>query len=142
MPVVHVFDSPTGPGAVLAAAVSAMAFGLIWYHPRVLGDSWLTELGYDRRRAEEMRKGSWKQYTIVFAGLIVTALVLQAILSALEIKTPLGGAFIGIWVWLGFVGTIKLNDVLFGGRSVKLYMIDGIYQLFSLAIMGAVLTLV
>jgi hypothetical protein len=53
-------------------------------------------------------------------------------------KDPAGAA-VGIWLWLGFMAVATLNQVLWEGKPLKLYILNNAYNLLSLMTMGAIL---
>ena len=53
----------------------------------------------------------------------------------------LNGVGVGALFWLGFVATVLMGTVLWEGKSVKLYLINSIYQLINLIIMGIILSI-
>lgn len=45
------------------------------------------------------------------------------------------------WSWLGFVAPVQFTEVLFSGKSTKLFLINTGYQLASLLAMAIILTM-
>lgn len=131
MPMVHVNFF-----AVIAAAVINFIIGAIWYSPGVFGSTWMSLMG---KRPEDMRSGAGQAYAGVFVTALILAYVLARFISLAGAHTIGDGAQIGFWVWIGFVATTSVADVLFGGKPPKLWSINNGYQLVSLVIIGAVL---
>ncbi|OLD14494.1 MAG: hypothetical protein AUI85_13660 [Acidobacteriales bacterium 13_1_40CM_3_55_5] len=118
--------------SVLAAAVSSMILGFLWYSPLLFAKPWTLAMGYDpndKAKMEEMRKGAGKLYGITFIASLISAFVLGKIIEITTVNSVPYGMKIGFAVWLGFVTTVQLTSTLFKKRPIKLYLIDTGYQL-------------
>jgi len=130
------------PWPVLIAAVSTMIVGFIWYSPLLFAKPWTVLMGYDpsdKAKMDEMRKGAGKLYGLAFLASLVSAFVLAKIIAITTVNSAIYGVKIGFAVWLGFVTTVQLTDMLFGRRPAKLYLINTGYQLTCFLVMGAIL---
>ena len=128
--------------SVLAAAVSSMILGFLWYSPLLFAKPWTLAMGYDpndKAKMEEMRKGAGKLYGITFIASLISAFVLGKIIEITTVNSVPYGMKIGFAVWLGFVTTVQLTSTLFKKRPIKLYLIDTGYQLVCYLVMGAIL---
>jgi len=128
--------------SVLAAAIATMVVGFLWYSPLLFARPWMVLMGYDpedKGKVEEMRKGAGKMYGISFIASLVSAAVLAKIIVITTVSSPLYGMKVGFAVWLGFVTTVQLTNVLFARQPVKLYLINTGYQLVCYLVMGAIL---
>jgi len=128
--------------SVLAAAVSSMILGFLWYSPLLFAKPWTLAMGYDpndKAKMDEMRKGAGKLYGITFVASLISAFVLAKIIDVTTVNSALYGMKIGFAVWLGFVTTVQLTSTLFKKRPIKLYLIDTGYQLVCYLVMGAIL---
>jgi hypothetical protein len=129
--------------AVLLAAVVSMVIGFVWYSPILFAKSWMKEMGYKASEMKGMQKKMGPMYGLSFLASLLIAYVLTHVIAmgeyffgATGIGMGLQGAF---WSWLGFVMPVQLTDVLFGGKSWKLFFMNTGYQLVSLLGMGVVL---
>ena len=128
--------------SVLAAAVSSMILGFLWYSPLLFAKPWTLAMGYDpndKAKMEEMRKGAGKLYGITFIASLISAFVLGKVIEITTVNSVPYGMKIGFAVWLGFVTTVQLTSTLFKKRPIKLYLIDTGYQLVCYLVMGAIL---
>jgi hypothetical protein len=128
--------------SVLVAAIATMAVGFLWYSPLLFARPWMVLMGYDpenKTKLEEMRKGAGKMYALSFLASLVSALVLAKIILITTVSSALYGMKVGFAVWLGFVTTVQLTNVLFAKQPVKLYLINTGYQLVCYLVMGAIL---
>jgi len=127
---------------VLFAAIATMVLGFVWYSPLLFARPWMVLMGYDpedKAKLEEMRKGAGKSYGISFVASLVSAFVLAKIIAVTTVNSALYGMKVGFAVWLGFVTTVQLTDMLFSRRPTKLYLINTGYQLVCYLAMGAIL---
>jgi hypothetical protein len=129
------------PWSVLVAAVATMIVGFLWYSPLLFAKPWIILMGYDpndKAKLKEMQQGAGKMYCMTFVASLVAAGVLAKIISLTTIHSLLYGAKVGFAVWLGFVTTVQLTDMLFGKRPTKLYLINTGFQLVCYLVMGAI----
>ncbi len=127
---------------ILLAAVASMVLGFLWYGP-VFGKPWMKAMGKSEAdMAQAKSKGMAKMMLINFVATLVMAWVLNLVedrTGAMSLMSALKWAGV---LWLGFMAPVELNDVLFGGRSVKVFVINAGYLLVSMLAMAAVLVLV
>ena len=121
--------------AVVVAALVPMALGALWYSPLLFAGPWMAAVG---RRPEELNMGA-TGYAISAAGALLAATTLGYIVDWSDADRLLEGVFIGGSVWLGFVATTLAVNTYFGGRPLRLWLIDNGYQLISFVVMGAIL---
>ena len=124
--------------AVVLAAVANMVLGAVWYSPPVFGKAWMDLAGVTTQKIKDAEPHVWKYYFLGFVNSVIMALVLAylLVLTAASLTT---GFFIAFLVWIGFVATISMNAVMWGGRAKKLWFLDNAYYLFSFLIMSAII---
>ncbi|MDP3725460.1 MAG: DUF1761 domain-containing protein [Nanoarchaeota archaeon] len=130
---------------VFILALVAMAFGALWYSPAFFGRPWMKLSGMADMFAEktaEMKKKVRKGYALGFLGTLVMFAVLDMMTTSLQAASPREGALLGFFLWLGFVAVVALSKVLWGGESVKLWLIHIANYLVVLVVAGAVLAVV
>ena len=128
--------------SVLVAAIATMVVGFLWYSPLLFARPWMLLMGYDpddKAKVQEMQKSAGPSYGISFVASLVTAFVLAKIIDVTSVTTVLYGMKVGFAVWLGFVATVQLTEVLFAKKPAKLYLINTGYQLVCYLAMGAIL---
>lgn len=122
--------------AVAIAGVSAMVTGGIWYGP-LFGKDWMKLVGI---RKEDIKKGEMpKMYGVMFAASLVEAYMLSIFIHYAGAYTLFDGIKTGVWVWIGFVGTVMLGNYMFSKKPMKLFFIDSGYALVNLMVMGAII---
>jgi hypothetical protein len=128
--------------AVLVAAIAAMVVGFLWYSPLLFAKPWMVLMGYDpndKAGLEQMRKSAGKSYGISFLASLLSAFVLGKIIVITTVDSALYGMKIGFAIWLGFVATVQLTEVLFAKKPAKLFLINTGYQMVCYLAMGAIL---
>lgn len=121
---------------VLAAAVTSMVLGFLWYSPILFGKEWMELSGIGKNAKKNMTLG----YILSFAGSFVTAFVLKQFIDLFYIVNFFDAIQLGFWIWLGFVATTLINAVVFEGKSWKLFVINAGYQLGGLLLMSWILS--
>src|SRR5258708_8531882 len=103
---------------VLAAAISSMVVGSIWFGP-LFGKLFIHEMGMDAWSPEkqaEMKKGMTMMYVWQFIASLVMFYVLAMFIvwaGKAGVSSALQTAFLA---WLGFAVPLKLGEALWGGK--------------------------
>lgn len=128
--------------AVLAAAVSSMVVGSIWYAKPVFGAMWQKQV---KLTDAQMKNGAAKAMTGAFLLAIVAAYVLahvsqlsQAYFGYSPVVAGLSTAF---WLWLGVSMTTIVIHALFEQRSRTLTILHVAHQFVTMLVMGLILGL-
>lgn len=134
------FLTEISPLPVILAAILNIGLGVLWYAPFVFGRVWLQESGRptDQKYSQE---GMAPTYAILSVASLVLAYILGVLVTRFEAMTFWEGAQLGFWLWLGLVAPVKLNDLLFSGRSQKMFLIDAGFYLTALILMGGLLAI-
>jgi hypothetical protein len=130
--------------AVLVAAIVSMVIGFVWYSPILFAKPWMKEMGYKSSGMKDMQKKMGPMYGLSFLASLLMAYVLTHVIASLanDAVYKLGlslGLKAAFWSWLGFIMPVQLTDVIFGGKSWKLFLMNTGYQLVSVLGMGVVL---
>ncbi len=123
--------------AVLACAVLSMVIGGAWFSPGLFGKTWMAGIG----KTKEQLAADYKPVTMVWAFLsgAVMALTLAVVVGWAGADSWLDGARVGLYAGLGLVGMATGANLLFEGRSLKLYLVLALHDVVTLALMGAIL---
>ena len=122
---------------VIGAAVASMVLGFLWYSPILFGREWQELMGFKKG---EKRGGMMKGYAIMAIASVVSSFVLKQFIDLFYIVNFFDAIQLAFWIWLGFQATVIINQVIFGGKSWKLFVIDSGYQLGSLLLMSWILS--
>jgi hypothetical protein len=118
--------------AVLVAGIAHMATGLIWFMPGFFGRQWMELTKRDFKPASR-----W-----IAAGIIghqVIALVLAVVICLANATTVIEGVVVGIMIWIGFVVTLEIGELIWEKIPFRLFMIRIGNHLVALSIAGAIL---
>ena len=129
--------------AVLVAAIATMIIGFLWYSPLLFARPWMILMGYDpddKAKLQKMQKSTGKLYGIAFIASLISAFVLGKIIAVTTVNRIPYGLKIGFAIWLGFVMTVQLTDMLFGKKPTKLFLINTVYQLVCYLVMSVIFT--
>ncbi|MDQ5943695.1 MAG: hypothetical protein QG675_463 [Patescibacteria group bacterium] len=121
---------------IVLATVASMAIGTLWYSKLMFGVQWqkLAKL-----KAKDMKKGMPKAMLVMLVMAFVSAFVLQRFLVISNPEDILSAIKVAIWLWLGFVLTYTLGNVVFEKRPLQLAVINLGNQLITLCVMAAIL---
>lgn len=127
---------------VLAAAVSTMVVGSIWYTPKVFGTYWMRVTNVDPGGDP---RGVWKPIVLTFAVSLVSAWVLAG--SAVIAQAFYGGGFLSntlvtaLILWAGFTAARFITHDAFEGRPVGLTVLNCAHELVTFMVMALVIGL-
>ena len=126
--------------AVIVAGIAAWGVGSLWYSPILFGKAWQTEAGMTD---EKVQGGNM---ALIFGTsailMIIMAFGVSPIIAAHgEEMAWHHGMFHGLMVGLMFiVPSIGIN-YLYQRKSMKLFLIDAVYQILIVVIAGLILGL-
>ncbi len=123
--------------AVLAAGVSAMVIGYVWYSLPVFGRMWMAAIG----KTEEQIKAGYKPMTMFWTYLVAAlmAYVLSHFIKLVGAESYAEALTTAFWAWLGFIFTVIATNAFYEGRSAKLFWINSLYQLATVMVMAVIL---
>ena len=124
--------------SILVAGLAAWGLGAIWYSPIGFGKAWQKEAGMSD---EDVQGGNMP---LIFGTSFVLMCVMMfgmvpALLMAHDNISVAHGAFHGALFGAFFAATAIGINCLYQRKSIKLWLIDGVYQILLLAVGGAVL---
>ena len=126
--------------AVGLAAVLAFALGMLWYSPLLFANAWMEGHGHTEENMERMRAGLAPTLALSFLCWFVMAAILAVVAS--HFGEGIGATLhVGVLLWLGFSATVGLTNNRCTGKPLRLWAIDAVYQLESIALMAIVLGL-
>ena len=128
---------PINYWAVLAAALSSMILGALWYSPMLFGASWMRESGMteDKARSANMAKVMGAAFLLSVIGAAVFAMFLG------PTATPMFGVAVGFAAGLCWVAGSYGINYLFEQRSLRLFLINGGYHTIQYTLIGLILGL-
>jgi hypothetical protein len=132
--------------AIIAATISTMAVGFLWYSPILFAKPWMKLMGIECDTPEakaKMQKEAGPMYGQAMVASLISATFLALVLTRMLVPSSdiVRGLKISFGIWLGFVATVQFTNALFTKKPMKLFLIDTGYQLACYLIMGTILTL-
>jgi hypothetical protein len=116
-------------------ASSRVLLMFLWWSPLLFLEPWLRLSG--RSRAD-VRGNLVPGTAFAVAGSLVMALVLDWLRSGLGLHGVAGGAMLGLLLWAAFTAPALLSAVVYEGKSLRLFLINGGFQLAALLLMGVI----
>jgi hypothetical protein len=129
--------------SVLVAAVVAFVLGFLFHGP-IAGKLWMKLANIHPTGKEKFSdmipQMAWN-LVVNFITAFVMAGILWAVFSsgAMGVPTWSRGAIFGVWMWLGFIVTTTSIDVIWMGKSFKLWLFEAVCSLIVMGTMGAIL---
>lgn len=123
--------------AVLVCAIVSLLIGGFWFSGPLFGKAWLAGIG----KTKEEAMADHRPTNIVWAFLagFVMAWTLAMICGWADADTWLKGGRVGLYAGIGIAGMTTGTNLLFEGRSLKLYLNLALHDVVALAVMGAIL---
>jgi hypothetical protein len=120
--------------AIFVAAVSAFVLGGLWYSPLMFVKRWMKETGITEEKTKQTNMLK------VFGLAFLLSLVASFFLAMFIGKSTAGfGALAGFMAGLGWVFTFMGIIYLFESRSLAHFLINSVYSIVSLTIMGLII---
>ena len=123
--------------AIITGAVSAFVLGGLWYSPLLFAKRWMKETGI----TEESTKNTnmVKIFSLAFVLSLIASFSLAMFIGA---NAGAGfGALAGFMAGLGWVFTFMGISYLFESRTLAHFLINSVYSIVSLTLMGLIIGL-
>lgn len=121
--------------AILVAAVSAFVLGGLWYSPLMFVKRWMKETGITEENTKQTNM--IKVFGFAFLLSLIASFFLAMFLGP---KAGAGfGALAGFMAGFGWVFTYMGISYLFESRTLAHFLINAMYSIVSLTIMGLII---
>ncbi len=124
---------------IIAAAVSYMIVGALWYSKALFAKQWMKATGMTEAQINAGKKDMPMTYGGMFIGAIVASFVLSVFIRFAGVNDIVSAAHVAFWAWLGFVATVILGSVLFEKKGWAYFGVTAGYQLVAMVIAAAIL---
>lgn len=121
--------------AIIVAAVSAFALGGIWYSPILFSKRWMKETGITEEQTKNANMG--KIFGLAFLLSFIAAFFLAMFIG--KDAGAFAGTMAGFMAGLGWVFTFMGISYLFESRTLGHFLINSLYSVASLTIMGLII---
>ncbi len=129
--------------AVLVAAVTVFVIGFLFHGP-ILGKLWM-RLANIHPTGNEKLSNMVPQMLWNLVANIVMACGFSVVFSFAKFSPYIymvggwGGALVAFWIWLGFTVAGSSQEVIWMGRSSKLWLYECFCSLIAIVAMGAII---
>lgn len=121
-------------GAFFLSGLFAFVLGMIWYHPKVMGDRWVEVRGV---KEDSLRRSPLPFMASLFLW-ILAACFYAFLASFLEINNEAGYFALSCMIWVAFSMPPALMGALYTGYPFEAVAIDTSYQLGGYYVFAAV----
>ena len=126
--------------AVIIATAAAMAIGFAWYSPMLFAKPWLAMTpGANRRTKAQVNERMLPAILVSLLSNLVMAYVLAVLMRYVGSHTAVTGIVTALWIAVGFIFTMSLQNAMYSWKPLKLLAIDEGYVFVSLIVMGAII---
>ena len=128
---------------VLLAFVFSFISGAIWFGPKTFYPVWMKARGIESGQLNSNQNKPVLLFGGTITGVLVQTLTLALIINSLQKYEPnlgiLDGAGVGLAVGFGISMLSSLSHRLFGGESLKVWIIETSNDAINLTIAGAII---
>lgn len=130
---------------ILVAFFISFISGAIWFGPKTFYPVWMRAKG----NASGQLTGEQNKPVLLFGGtivgLLIQTLTLGLIINSLQTNNPefsvVDGSLVGLALGTGIAMFASLSHRVFGGESLKVWIIETANDAINLTIAGAIITL-
>jgi hypothetical protein len=137
------FDNLNLIGVVVAFGFSFVS-GAIWFGPKTFYPIWMRARGFSSGQLNSQQNKPVLLFGGTIIGLLVQILTLGLIISTIQVNQPnfslFNGALIGFALGVGIAAFASLSHRLFGGESIKVWIIETANDSINMTIAGAIIT--
>lgn len=123
--------------AILVGALSVMALGFVWFHPKVLGETWMKGAGLTE---EDMKSAN----PMTMIGALLMALVISWAMSRYATHTEEGmsqfvhGMYHGFMPAIMFVAPVLVSKGLFEKKNLGWILVGAAYWVLAITLVGGI----
>ena len=137
------FDNLNLLGVLLAFGFSFVS-GAIWFGPKTFYPIWMRARGIASGQLTSQQNKPALLFGGTIIGILIQTLTLALIITGLQNHisdfSVKEGALVGFTVGVGIAAFASLSHRLFGGESIKVWLIETANDAINLTVAGAVIT--
>jgi hypothetical protein len=130
-------------GVLIAFLVSFISGG-IWFGPKTFYPIWMKARGIESGQLSQQQNKPALLFGGTIIGIIAQTLTLAVIITSLQAANAefsvVDGALVGAALGVGIAAFASLSHRLFGGESLKVWIIETANDALNLTIAGAIIT--
>jgi hypothetical protein len=128
---------------ILVAFFFSFVSGAIWFGPKTFYPIWMRARGVESGQLNRQQNKPALLFGGTALGILAQTLTLGLIINSLQKTQPgltvLQGAFIGLALGVGIAAFASLSHRLFGGESLKVWIIETANDAINLTVAGAII---
>ena len=123
--------------AIAVGALTVMVLGMVWYHPKVLGDTWMRGAGLTEEDLKETNP-------LIMVGALLMSLVIAWAMSRYATHTEEGmsqfvhGMFHGFMPAIMYVAPVLVSKGLFEKKDFGWILLGVAYWVLAITLVGGV----
>ena len=130
-------------GTLIAFGFSFIS-GAIWFGPKTFYPIWMRARGVSSGQLSANQNKPILLFGGTIIGLLIQILALGIIISTIQEGrqnfSTIDGALVGLILGVGIAAFASLSHRLFGGESIKVWLIETTNDSINLAVAGAIIT--
>lgn len=128
---------------ISVAFIFSFISGAIWFGPKTFYPVWMKARGVESGQLNSQQNKPALLFSGTALGILAQTLTLGLIINSLQKTQPgltvLQGAFIGLALGVGIAAFASLSHRLFGGESLKVWIIETANDAINLTVAGAII---
>lgn len=129
---------------ILIAFVFSFLSGAIWFGPKTFYPVWMRARGISSGQLTTQQNKPALLFGGTFVGIVIQTLTLGVIITSIQSHqsnfSVADGALVGLALGVGIAAFASLSHRLFGGESLKVWIIETANDAINLTVAGAIIT--
>jgi hypothetical protein len=129
---------------VFVAFLFSFISGAIWFGPKTFYPVWMKARGISSGQLTSQQNKPTLLFGGTIVGVLIQTLTLGLIITSIQKHQSdfgiLDGALIGFGLGVGIAAFASLSHRLFGGESLKVWIIETLNDAINLTVAGAIIT--
>jgi hypothetical protein len=129
---------------VFVAFLFSFISGAIWFGPKTFYPVWMKARGISSGQLTTQQNKPALLFGGTIVGVLIQTLTLGLIITSIQKHQSdfgiLDGALIGVGLGVGIAAFASLSHRLFGGESLKVWIIETLNDAINLTVAGAIIT--
>ena len=128
---------------VLLAFLFCFMSGAIWFGPKTFYPVWIKARGIASGQLNANQNKPVLLFGGTIVGVLIQVLTLGLFINTLQVNNPnfgvVDGAGVGWWLGVGIAMFSSISHRLFGGESIKVWLIETSNDAINLTVAGAII---
>ena len=128
---------------ILIAVIFSIASGAIWFGPKTFYPIWMKARGISSGQLTSQQNKPMVLFGGTIIGVLIQTITLGVVINTIQHQESdfsiLHGAGVGLLLGVGIAAFASLPHRLFGGESIKVWVIETTNDAINLTIAGAII---